>query len=90
MNLKDISFWANRFQEFHFGQFVIAKFWWLLSVVNALIIISIKWEFDPVDYIVPLVLFVVLFTWITGRILEKRGFRKHFQDAQFKNVKLGG
>jgi len=82
----NIEFWSRRFQEFHFGQFVLAKFWWIISMVNALILISIKWDFDPIVYIVPMAIIILVVTWLFGRLLEKSGFREYFQKASFKNV----
>ena len=78
-----IEFWAKRFQEMHFGQLVVGKIQFL---VNLTILLKV---FDaPVwSYYIGLVVSAFMI-WYIGRFLEKKGFRKHFRDAEFKDVHL--
>ena len=88
--IKEVSFWSDRFQEFHFGHIITGKFLYVANVVTMVVVFSIKYGFDPIDYIIPLILFVIFTTWIMGRCGEKLGFRKYFRQAEFKDVKLEG
>ena len=58
------------------------------SIVNFIILVSLKWDFDPLKYIIPIALSSAFIIWYVGRVLEKRGFRKYFVQAQFKDVKF--
>ena len=86
--MKNASFWANRLQEFHFGHLVLGKVTFVISLVNLLMLFSLKFDFNPLLYLIPLGLIASLFIWLLGRYLEKKGIRKYFQDAQFKDVKI--
>lgn len=87
--MKNASFWANRLQEFHFGHLVLGKVTFVVSVVNLFMIFSLKYDFDPVSYLIPLTLVSALLIWFVGRFLEKKKIRKYFQDALFKDVNIG-
>ena len=86
--IKKVSFWGNRLQELDFGHILFSKFVFVITVVNFTILISLKWDFDPTNYIVPIGLATALVLWYVGRIGEKKGLRKYFRQAQFKDVKL--
>ena len=88
--MKDVSFWSNRLQEFHFGHLVLNKITFVITIVNFVILVSLKWDFDPLDYLIPIAIFTTFLIWFIGRYLEKKGVRKYFQTAQFKDVRLEG
>ena len=81
MKIKDISFWANRLQELHFGQIVIGK---IQFIINLVILLKV-FDAPTWSYIVCFIL-GSFFIWYIGRILEKSGMRKYFQKAQLKDV----
>ena len=77
------KFWAKRFQELHLGTMVIGKIQFL---INLTILLKV---FDAPVWLYVIGLFVSAFMlWYIGRFLEKKGFRKHFRDAEFKDVHL--
>jgi len=81
--IKTPSFWANRLQEAHFGRIVIGMVQFIFNVTILLKLFDAAWWM----YIVGL--FTASFlTWYTGRFLEKKGIRRYFREAEFKNVKL--
>ena len=86
--LLSSKYWANRLQEIQFGQMVWGKFTFILTVVNFVILISLKWDFDPTNYLIPIGILCAFLMWYTGRFLEKKGVRKHYREAEFKDVRL--
>jgi len=83
IQIKKVSFWANRLHEMHFGQLVIGK---LQFLINLTILLKV---FDAPTWMYFIGLFVSAFMiWYVGRFLEKKGFRKHFRQAEFKDVEI--
>ena len=77
------KWWGKRLQEMHFGQIVIGK---LQFIINLTILLKV---FDAPTWIYPVGLAVSAFLlWYSGYFLEKKGIRKHFREAEFKNVRL--
>ena len=83
-----VKYLADRFQEFHFGSMLWQKFNFLTVVANLIIVSSLKYDFNPVIFLVIGIPFLVFLIWLTGRILEVSGFRKAFYDATWKNVRI--
>ena len=83
--IKSVSFWSNRYQEFHVGHVVTGSLGYL---INLTILLKV---FDAPAWLYPVVLFgLALSVWILGRTLRKIGFWKYFQNAQFKDTNLEG
>ena len=81
--MKDVSFWSNRLHEMHFGQLVIGKIQFL---INMTILLKV---FDAPVWMYYIGLMVSAFLiWYIGRFLEKKGFRKYFREAEFKDVRI--
>ena len=69
----------------HFGQIIVGK---IQFVVNLTILLKV---FDSPMWLYPIGLILATFLlWYSGYFLEKKGVRKHFREAEFKNVKLEG
>ncbi len=83
-----IKFLAKLLQEIHFAQIVLGKFTFIITVVNFIVLISLKWKFDPTQYIIILGFSSVILMWFMGWLLEKTGIRKHFQQRQVEGVKF--
>ena len=81
--MKTISFWSNRYQEFHIGHAILGSFFFIINFLTFLKVFEV-----PVwTYPIFLPLFVVM-VWVSGRTLSKIGFWKYFQNAQFKGVSI--
>ena len=81
--LLNAKWWGKRLQEMQFGQIVVGK---IQFVVNLTILLKV---FDSPAWIYPIGLVMATFLlWFSGYFLEKKGVRKHFREAEFKNVKL--
>jgi len=75
--------WAKRLHEMHFGQIVIGK---LQFIINLTILLKV---FDAPTWAYFVGLFVSAFLlWFIGYVMEKTGIRKHFRQAEFKDVKI--
>ena len=83
---KKIRFIGSRFQEYHFGHIVLNKFTFVITVVNFILLVSLKWDFDPTNYLFIIGLGCVVLIWIVGFILDRVGLRREFMNAQFKDV----
>ena len=77
---------AKIFNQFDFGQIIIVKFTFLISVVNLMILISIKWDVDIMRYMYIIMPCIVLIVWFVGYILDITGFRGRFMSEKFKHV----
>ena len=88
LSQRKIKFIGRRFQEFHFGHIVLNKLTFVITIINFIILVSLKWDFDPTKYIIIIGLICVLFIWILGMFLDKVGLRREFMNAQFKDVEL--
>lgn len=81
--LLSAKFWANRLQEMQFGQLVFGK---IQIIVNLTILLKV---FDAPKWMYVIGLFFVAFMlWFVGRFLEKKGVRRYFREAEFKDVRL--
>ena len=80
-----IKWLGDRFQELHFGHIVIGK---VAFIINIVILLKV---FDAPLWIYIAGLFIVTFLmWFIGWYMERKGLRKHFMNAQFKDVnKIG-
>ena len=75
--------WAKRLHEMHFGQIVIGKF---ALIINLTILLKV---FNAPTWVYVVGLFVsALLLWFIGYVMEKTGVRKHFRQAEFKDVEL--
>lgn len=79
---------GQRLQEMQFGQLVLNKFMAIITIMNTVILISVKWDFDPTYYLVPIGVLVGFMIWYIGHVLEKKGVRKYYREAEFKDVRL--
>ncbi len=86
--IMSVKFIAQRLQEFHFGHLVLSKLTFILTVVNFLVLISIRWGFDPINYLIFIVPLCVFIIWFLGWALERKGLRRSFIQAQFKDVRV--
>jgi len=86
--IKKPEFWANRLHELHFSQIVFGKFTFMLSVINFIVLISLKWDFDPMEYMIVIAPTTIFIMWFVGWILERWGVRQAFREAEFKNVRI--
>ena len=80
---------GNILWDMHFGQIVLNKPMIIITLMNFIILLSLKWDFDPTYYLLPFGLFAAYMLWFVGHFLNKMGVRKAFTEANFKNVKLG-
>jgi hypothetical protein len=78
------KFWGKRLQEMQFGQLVLGK---ATFVINITILLKV-FDAPTWSYFVGLITITFLLWWL-GFILDKYGVRKHYRDAEFKDVKLG-
>jgi len=74
--------------DMHFGQIVLNKLVIIISLLNFIILISLKWDFDIASYLLPVGLFAAYMLWLVGHFFNKLGIRKAFTEANFENVKL--
>ena len=83
MPLLSPESWAKRLHEAHFGQIVIGK---LQFIINLTILLKV---FDAPTWLYPIGLVVATFSlWFVGYVMEKTGVRKHFRQAEFKDVEI--
>ena len=67
----------------HFGQIVAGKVQMVLTVTIALKVFDVPYWIYPIAFII-----TIFLLWYVGRFLEKKGIRKYFREAEFKNVRL--
>ena len=85
---KTSEFWGRRLQELNFGHLILSKVALVVGFVNLILLISIKWDFDPMDYIIFIGIAILFCTWYLGRFLDRKGVRQAFRQAEFKDVKI--
>lgn len=90
MENQAVAFLVKRFFEFHWGHFLFNKVTFIISVSNFLILISLKWEVNVINYLYYILPCLLIIIWFIGFLFEITGARKQFQDSQFKGVKLSG
>ena len=81
--LLQVSFWANRYQEFNIGHAVAGSFFFIINFLTFLKVFEVQVWIYPI--VIP---FFVLLVWVNGRILKKIGFWKYFLNAQFKDTNI--
>jgi len=75
--------WGRRLQEMQFGQLVFGKF---MFVINFTVLLKV---FDAPAWSYPVAFVLITFLmWYGGYLLDKKGVRRHFREAEFKDVKL--
>jgi len=79
---------GNILWDMHFGQIVLNKPLIVINLINLLIVASIKWDFNPVYYIIPIGILGLYLLWLVGHLLNKAGIRQAFTEANFEDVKL--
>ena len=85
---KRIRWLGRRFQEAHFGQIVLGKFTFVLTMSTFLVAASIKWGFNIDRYIIPVIIISFFLVWFVGWIFERMGLRKEFQQSQLEDVEI--
>ena len=81
--LLNSEWWGKRLQEMQFGQIVIGKAQFVITTTILLKVFDVPYWVYAVA--IPVVTFLL---WYSGYFLEKKGVRKHFREAEFKNVRL--
>jgi len=65
---------------------VVNKVGLVVNLFTAIVVVSVKWNFDPTKYVlifVPLIMFLI---WLVGFMFEKTGLREKFIGAQFQGI----
>lgn len=75
------QFIANRFEEFHWGQFLVTKFTWAIGIITLLGVYKVA--FVWITIIIPCAIVVV---WLAGFLWRRTGFKDKFQKRYFDSV----
>ena len=79
---KSIKFWSHQFQRIHFGQIMMGKVSFILTFVNLIFVLSIKYNFNPIIIVVLSVIVGIMILWLLGYWADVSGFKDGFESQQ--------
>jgi hypothetical protein len=73
-----IDWLAIQFQRVHFGQIVWGKLTFVISIINMILILSVKYDFNPILIALGMGSVSIIGLWITGWWADMSGFKNKF------------
>lgn len=86
-----MRFIAKLFMQFEFGQQIVGKLSFVISVINMLVLLSLKldmWNNKKIKSVLLIIIpLMIISIWFLGYICEHSGFRKRYMEEKFKYIR---